>query len=207
MKSRPSRSDTTPTAPSLGRPSEDGEMDSGRAVGRVAWRCRARSAELSRPSELAHRHHQAHDLGAHPPRDSPIVHFGTDEQRRRYVPCSPAGRCSAVSAHGAECWLRCGRRTDDSGPSRRLLRPERHQAVHHARQRRGLVCRGDKPAEGRRASAVHRHKRRRTSRRRRSASATSRRSPPWPAFAPARRKMPAGARLIRQSHSRGRRGP
>jgi butyryl-CoA dehydrogenase len=70
---------------------------------------------------------------------SPIMSFGTQEQKERFVPSSPAGRCWAASASPSRARGRTRGDADHRREGGRRMDPEREQDLHHARgRRRGL---------------------------------------------------------------------
>ena len=68
---------------------------------------------------------------------SPIVKFGTDEQKRRYVPFLATGQVmGGFGLTEPDAGSDAGGTQHDGGTKGRLLRAQRREAFHHARQRR-----------------------------------------------------------------------
>ena len=78
----------------------------------------------------------AHHQRAHQPRaPRPIVEFGTEEQRRRYVPLLASGTgARRVRPHRAGRGQRCRRHRHDRGGQGRPLPAQRLQDLHHPRR-------------------------------------------------------------------------
>ena len=69
---------------------------------------------------------------------SPIVNFGTDAQKKRYVPLLASGRVlGGFGLTEESAGSDAGRNPHPRRAKGRLLHPERVQAVHHPRRRRG----------------------------------------------------------------------
>ena len=130
---------------------------------------------------------------------SPIVKFGNDAQRERYVPLLASGKVWAASASPS--------RTPAAMPEERarppsegqLLCPQRHEALHHARRRRRDLRRHRRHRSRRRAPRASARSsspsRRRTQKAPSAGIGHDRRSSRCPAFARGRRRTSsAGAR-------------
>ena len=132
---------------------------------------------------------------------SPIVRFGTDEQKRRYVPFLATGKVmGGFGLTEPDAGSDAGGTRIDGGAKGRLLRAQRREAIHHPRRRRRDLRRHGRDRSdrrARRASARSSSPSRPTipRARRQPASDTSRHLPRCPASAPARRRTSSdGAR-------------
>ena len=66
----------------------------------------------------------------------PIILFGSEEQKKKYLPQTRRGRDPGrLRAHRGRGRERRGSHQDHRDAGRRLLRPQRHQAVDHQRRR------------------------------------------------------------------------
>ena len=87
---------------------------------------------------------------------SPIVHFGTDDAEAALRPAArDRPRARRVRAHGTRRGQRRRGHADDRRSQRGSLRPERHQAIHHAwRRRRDLRRHGGDRSAGRGTNGI-----------------------------------------------------